>query len=253
MRASCDMPVSHWMRGDRLKKIFSRSRLASLGARALYHTCMPYMILYHWRIRVYANYKYLCALCDMPALHYMRSDRLKKIFSRSRLASLSARALCRTCHIWHAIMHYAANAMIFPHWRIRSRGYHFNVVYSICVHRDVPARLCARISHRISSPSPTPPTPSVKEWLSTPFSCFYAALAYLIIYGIFFLTVVNGSQFSSVNNFVIYMSIQVSSGQVQVLVEYYKSYYRSYFYHFRFDRKSGRKVQFWPRISRKRC
>ena len=59
----------------------------------------------------------------------------------------------------------------------------------------------------------------------------------------FFLTVVNGSQFSSANNFVIYASIQVSSGQVQVLVEYYKSYYRSYFFHFRFGRKSGRKVQ----------
>jgi len=60
---------------------------------------------------------------------------------------------------------------------------------------------------------------------------------------LFFLTVVNGSQFASANNFVIYAYFQVSSSQVQVLVEYYKSYYRSYFYHFRFGRKSGRKVQ----------
>jgi hypothetical protein len=91
-RLICRLRTAHAVSGW---KNFSRSRLASLGARALCHTRMPYMIWPHWRIGLYANYKYLRASCDMPASHYARGDRMTKIF-RARASLRSELAHCST-------------------------------------------------------------------------------------------------------------------------------------------------------------
>jgi hypothetical protein len=144
------MPALHCIRGDRLKKIFR--------ARATCHTCMPYMILHHWRIRLYANYKQLRTSCDMPFLHCTHGHRL-----------------CRTCHMWFFLTD--VREVVVTIW--------LSFTAFAC---SATCRLCSAHADRTRSEtlSPTPPTQSVKEWLSTPFSCFYTALAYLIIYGFFF-------------------------------------------------------------------